>query len=101
MAKLMVVTEGQTRTEKWEVGRLKSHKKINVPLPQGGVTVAAFLYVWQALDSGRRASGSVLPDVSLDLAGCGPKGEWAMVEPKPIVLSKGGAGRTKKKAKVS
>ena len=75
MAKLMVVTEGQTRTEKWEVGRLKSHKKINVALPQGGVTVAAFLYVWQALDSGGKASGSILQDLSLDLAGCGPKGE--------------------------
>ena len=61
MAKLMVVTEGQTRTEKWEVGRLKSHKKINVALPQGGVTVAAFLYGWQALDSG---PGAPLPECS-------------------------------------
>ena len=64
MAKLMVVTEGQTRTEKWEVGRLKSHKKINVALPQGGVTVAAFLYVWQALDPGGRASGTLLWECS-------------------------------------
>ena len=61
MAKLIVATEGQTRTEKWEVGRLKSHKKINVALPQGGVTVAAFLYGWQALDSG---PGAPLPECS-------------------------------------
>ena len=43
MAKLMIETEGETRTEKWEVGRLKSAKKISVALPQGGTTVAAFL----------------------------------------------------------
>jgi hypothetical protein len=101
MAKLMMETEGETRTEKWEVGRLKSAKKISVALPQGGTTVAAFLFTWQALNAGGRASGDVLTDLSLDLAGCGPKGEWVMVELKHVKLSKSGAGRPKKKARTS
>ena len=46
-----------------------------------------------------RASGDVLTDLSLDLAGCGPKGEWVMVEPKPIVLGKSLAGRPSKRQK--
>ena len=97
MAKLMIETEGDTRTEKWEVGRIKSAKKISVALPQGGTTVAAFLFTWQALDAGGRASGNMLTDLSLDLAGCGPKGEWVMVEPKPIAMGKSAAGRPAKR----
>ena len=97
MAKLMIETEGDTRTEKWEVGRIKSAKKISVALPQGGTTVAAFLFTWQALDAGGRASGNMLTDLSLDLAGCGPKGEWVQVEPKPIAMGKSAAGRPAKR----
>ena len=97
MAKLMVETEGDTRTEKWEVGRLKSHRKVSVALPEGGTTVAAFLFTWQALNAGGRASGDVLTDLSLDLAGCGPKGEWVMVEPKIISFPKSAAGRPAKR----
>ena len=99
MAKLMVETDGDTRTEIWEVGRLKSHKKVAVTLPQGGTTAAAFLFTWQALDAAGRASGDVLTDLSLDLAGCGPKGEWIMVEPKRIQLGKSAAGRPAKRAR--
>lgn len=99
MAKLMIETEGETRTEKWEVGRLKSAKKISVALPQGGTTVAAFLFTWQALDAAGRVSGDMLTDLSLDLAGCGPKSEWVMVEPKHVQLNKSRAGRPKKKAR--
>ena len=76
---------------------MKSHKKVTVALPQGGTTAAAFLFTWQALDAGGRASGDVLTDLSLDLAGCGPKGEWVMVEPKPIALGKSAAGRPGKR----
>ena len=36
MAKLMIDREGDTRTEKWEVGRIKSAKTISAALPQGG-----------------------------------------------------------------
>ena len=35
MAKLMVDTEGSVRTEKWEVGRIKKAKEVNVTLPWG------------------------------------------------------------------
>ena len=66
-------------------------------LPEGGVTTSAFIFTWQALDVAGRASGDVLTDLSLDLAGCGPKGEWVMVEPKPIVLGKSLAGRPSKR----
>ena len=97
MAKLMVDIEGSVRTEKWEVGRIKKAKKVNVTLPQGGVTVAAFLFTWQKLDSAGRAALDILDDHSLDVAGCGPKGEWVMVEPKPIALGpKSAAGRPTK-----
>lgn len=88
---LMVVTEGSVRTEKWEVGRIKKAKKVNVTLPQGGVTVAALLFTWQKLDAGGKASMDALDDLSLDVAGCGPKGEWVMVEPKLIALGRGSA----------
>ena len=37
MAKLMVDTEGSVRTEKWEVGRIKKAKEVNVTLPWGKV----------------------------------------------------------------
>ena len=57
MAKLMVAIDGESRIEKWEVGRLKSAKKASVALPQEGATVAASLFTWQALDSANRASG--------------------------------------------
>ena len=99
MAKLMVVIDGESRTEKWEVGRLKSAKKVSVALPQEGATVAASLFTWQALDSANRASGCVLNDLSLDLAGCSPKGEWVMVAPVPVVFPRSGAGRPKKQKK--
>ena len=46
-----------------------------------------------------RASGDVLTDLPLDLASCGPMGEWVMVEPKPIVLGKSSAGRPSKRQK--
>ena len=82
MAKLMIDREGDTRTEKWEVGRIKKAKEVSVALPEGGKTVAAFLFSWQALDAGGKASGNMLTDLSLDLAGCGPKGEWVMVGPE-------------------
>ena len=99
MAKLMEVIDGESRTEKWEVGRLKSAKKASVALPQEGATVAASLFTWQALDSANRASGCVLNDLSLDLAGCSPKGEWVMVAPVPVVFPRSGAGRPKKQKK--
>ena len=35
MANLMIDTEGSIRTEKWEVGRIKKAKKVNVALPEG------------------------------------------------------------------
>ena len=44
--------------------------------------MAAFFFSWQALDAGGKASGNMLTDLSLDLAGCGPKGEWVMVGPE-------------------
>ena len=93
MGKLAVDIEGQTRTERWEVGRVKSTREIKVALPEGGTTVSAYLFTWQKLDAAGRASGDILTDLSLDLAGCGPKGEWVMVEPKPIALPKSAAGR--------
>ena len=95
MAKLMVDTEGSVRTEKWEVGRIKKAKKVKITLPEGGVTVAAFLFTWQNLDTAGRASMEILDGLSLDVAGCGPKGEWVMVEPKLIELGRGPAGRPK------
>ena len=78
MAKLMIETEGETRTENWEDGRLKSAKKISVALPQGGTTVAAFLFSWQALDAAGRVSGDMLTDLSLDLVAVAPRasGSW-------------------------
>ena len=97
MGKLAVDIEGQTRTERWEVGRVKSTREIKVALPEGGTTVSAYLFTWQKLDAAGRASGDILTDLSLDLAGCGPKGEWAMVEPKPIALPKSAAGRPSKR----
>ena len=97
MAKLMIDREGDTRTEKWEVGRIKKAKEVSVALPEGGKTVAAFLFSWQALDAGGKASGNMLTDLSLDLAGCGPKGEWVMVGPKPIAMGKSAAGRPAKR----
>ena len=89
MAKLIVSTEEDgTRKEFWEVGRVKKSKEIKVPLPEGGTTVSAFLFHWQAFkfDSLDRASlsGIVLTDLQLDLLGCGPTREWVMVEPKPV-----------------
>ena len=84
---LMVVTEGSVRTEKWEVDRIKKAKKVNVTLPQGGVTVAALLFTWQKLDAGGKASMDALDDLSLDVAGCdqskGPaSGPWFSQRPK-------------------
>ena len=51
---------------------------------------------WQ-YERGGSGAGDVLTDLSLDLAGCGPKGEWVMVEPKPIALGKSAAGRPGKR----
>ena len=45
MAKLMVCSDEEGRTETWEVGRLKSAKKVNINLPQGGTTVVAVIFV--------------------------------------------------------
>jgi hypothetical protein len=84
------------RTETWEVGRLKSAKEIRVAQPQGGTTVSTFIFVWQALDAGGRASGSVLSDLSLDVMGCGTTREWVMVEAKPVCrTSNRGRSRTR------
>jgi hypothetical protein len=95
MAKLMVHTDSDTgvRTEKWEVGRLRAVKSVRVAMPQGGATVAALLFKWQALDARGNASGDVLDDLSLDVMGCGPKREWVMVEPK-LIGSHSGRGRS-------
>ena len=87
MAKLMVHTEAGVRTEEWSVGRLKSAKPVRVAMPQGGATVVALLFVWQALDSAGRASGDLLCDLSLDVMSCGPTREWVMVEPQRIGLN--------------
>ena len=47
----------------------------------------AVIFVWQALDTAGRMSGSMLTDLSLDVTGCSTKGEWVMVEPKRIGLN--------------
>ena len=102
MAKLMVtLKEDGTRTEWWEVGRVKKTKPIAVTLPEGGTVVSAFLFHWQAFkfDSRGRASltGDVLTDLQLDLLSCGPTREWAMIEPKPVA-PRSRAGRPKSKS---
>ena len=88
---LMVDSDEEGRTETWEVGRLKSVKEVNINLPQGGTTVVALIFVWQALDAAGRMTltGSILTDLSLDVAGCGTTGEWVMIEPKLIGLNSG------------
>ena len=75
---------------------MKSSKEIKVAPPEGGTTVSAYRFTWQKLDAAGRATGDMLTDLSLDLAGCGPKGEWAMVEPKPIAITDG-RGRKKRR----
>ena len=94
MAKLMVDTEGGISTERWEVGRVKKAVEVKVPLPEGGTTVSAFLFHWQAL-----CSRVLLTDLQLDLSSCGPVREWVMVEPKPIT-PRSNAGRPKGKGRV-
>ena len=105
MAKLMVVIEGESRTEKWEVPRLgasKAQRKSVSPChkeePQ---SQPPFLLGRHEFDSANRASGCVLNDLSLDLAGCStsPKSEWVMVAPVPVVFPRSGAGRPKKQEK--
>jgi hypothetical protein len=84
MAKLMIDTDDDGRTETWQVGRLKSAKEVRVVLPQGGTAVSCYTFVWQALDAAGRVSGNILSDLSLDVLGCGTTREWVMVEPKWI-----------------
>ena len=66
MAKLMIDTEDGINTERWEVGRVKKAVEVTVPLPEGGTTVSAFLFHWQAF----RAC-VLLADLQLDLSSCG------------------------------
>ena len=89
MAKLVEIGEGSERSEEWKVGRIKGAKKISITLPQGGTTAAAFLFTFQEWNAAGQASGDVYAKISLDVAGCGTKREWVMVEPVRVATGPG------------
>ena len=99
MAKLMIETEGETRTEKWEVGRLR--RKSVSPCPKGAPPLQLSFLLgrhWMLLGASLGICSLISRWTWLPVAS--PKSEWAMVEPKHVKLNKSGAGgRPKKKAR--